>query len=141
MAPTTSTGTSSDPTSLGIPALLSTHDLAYYHAGYQSSQLSPPHRAAIPPLSVTLPILTKPSPTGTHHRSFGGGLIYIVPLFIAYYSVTSNNLTYFKEAVRHCELCRPFLTTQITARDGTKCSGLWHHIINVPTHRNQMCAA
>lgn len=56
----------------------------------------------------------------------------MVPPFLAYYSVASNNLTYLHEAVRQCEFYRNGLVTDIDLPDGKKCHGLWRHIVSDP---------
>ena len=61
-----------------------------------------------------------------------GDFIYMVPPFLAYYSVAINNLTYLEEAVRQCGFYRDALVTDIHLPDGRKCHGLWRHIVSDP---------
>jgi rhamnogalacturonyl hydrolase YesR len=106
-------GSSSDPASLGIPALL----LSKTHAGY--------FEAATRQLNDLLHNVPRHPNGAISHReaeaSMWADFIYMVPPFFAYYGVFTGDSSLVREAVRQCELYRELLGTE---------KGVWKHIIN-----------
>ncbi|KAI8939932.1 hypothetical protein NX059_003659 [Plenodomus lindquistii] len=108
-------GSSSDPASLGIPALL----LSKTHPDYFNAASRQLH---------TLTHLTPRHPNGAlSHRvsevSLWADFVYMVPPFLAYYGVFTNDLALVQEAVRQCDLYQQLLATE---------NGCWKHIVNAP---------
>ncbi|KAL6712036.1 hypothetical protein ACN47E_003079 [Coniothyrium glycines] len=106
-------GSSSDPASLGIPALL-------------LSKISPVYfEAATRQLNDLLQNVPRHPNGAISHRvaeaSIWADFIYMVPPFFAYYGVFTDNIGHVHEAVRQCELYRDILKTE---------SGPWKHIVN-----------
>ncbi|KAF3051993.1 hypothetical protein E8E11_010634 [Didymella keratinophila] len=109
-------GSSADPASLGIPALLLhsiSSDSPYLTAiQHQLSHLldSSPrlHNGAISHRTAT--------------ASAWADFVYMVPPFLAYYGVYTQNVDMIREAVGQCRLYHELLTTE---------TGLWKHIVTV----------
>ncbi|KAF3001502.1 hypothetical protein E8E13_008952 [Curvularia kusanoi] len=112
-------GSSADPASLGIPALLLhslTHDESYLTAA--QSQLT--H------LLTSVPRL--PNGAISHREASASAwadFVYMLPPFLAYYGVFMHDESLVREAVRQCHLYRDVLQTA---------SGLWMHIVSVGEH-------
>lgn len=61
-----------------------------------------------------------------------GDFIYMVPPFLAYYGVATQDLHFLEEAVHQCRLYNEVLRTNITLETGQTCHGLWRHIVSDP---------
>jgi rhamnogalacturonyl hydrolase YesR len=61
-----------------------------------------------------------------------GDFIYMVPPFLAYYGVATQEMRFLRAAVLQCQLYADVLTTAITFSNGKSCSGLWRHIVSDP---------
>ncbi|OCL14996.1 hypothetical protein AOQ84DRAFT_420366 [Glonium stellatum] len=107
----------SDPAALGVSAILiGQTELQYLHAA----------RRQVEYLLKSAPRLQNGAIS--HRRGivelwadFG----YMVPPFLAYYSVVSNDLAVMKEAVLQCTLYRQILLNNPSGSE----RGLWHHIV------------
>ncbi|KAF2627941.1 Six-hairpin glycosidase [Macroventuria anomochaeta] len=109
-------GSSADPASLGIPALfLSLSD--------PNSTYLPAAQRQINHLLTSVPRL--PNGAISHREAIASAwadFIYMVPPFLAYYGMYTDDEGMVREAVRQCRLYHKMLRTE---------KGLWKHIVNV----------
>ncbi|KAJ4990199.1 hypothetical protein SVAN01_04290 [Stagonosporopsis vannaccii] len=108
-------GSSTDPASLGIPALFQ------HFTNPQTIYLPAVQRQIKHLLSIT-PRL--PNGAISHREAFPSAwadCIYMVPPLLAYYGVYSSDDEMMREAVRQCQLYHELLVTP---------GGLWRHIAN-----------
>ncbi|KAJ4324832.1 hypothetical protein N0V94_001061 [Neodidymelliopsis sp. IMI 364377] len=108
-------GSSSDPSSLGIPALLL--NSIFPHSSY----LSAVQRQA-DNLLTAVPRL--PNGAISHREATAAAwadFVYMAPPFLAYYGVYKDDELLVREAVRQCSSYRELLSTE---------SGPWMHIVN-----------
>ncbi|KAH7086794.1 hypothetical protein FB567DRAFT_51516 [Paraphoma chrysanthemicola] len=110
-------GSSSDPTSLLIPALL---------LGASSTSSGEIYIPVVQRQLHTILNLTPRFPNNAiSHRdaypSLWADFVYMVPPALAYYSVVKDEDLYLRDAVRQCELYHDVLGTE---------SGCWKHIVN-----------
>ncbi|KAF2467425.1 Six-hairpin glycosidase [Lindgomyces ingoldianus] len=105
-------GAAGDPASLGIPALLIGKSQPSYYS------------AAIRQANHLLTAVPRWSNGAISHREaypeLWADFIYMVPPFLAYYGVASNDVGLLKAAANQCKLYRDVLVTN---------SGLWLHIV------------
>ena len=124
----TCAGSPSDPASLGTAALLlSGHDSAYFEAARRQAEYLV-QRATRFHLNVTASAIS--------HRDeppeLWGDFIYMVPPFLAYYGVATQDLHFLKEAVHQCQLYNDVLKIDVVLETGDICRGLWRHIVSDP---------
>jgi hypothetical protein len=125
-------GSPSDPASLGTATLLlSTHDQSYFEAAKRQAE-------------YLITKATRYRVNATHsamsHRDappeLWGDFVYMVPPFLAYYGVATQDMRYLEESVGQCQLYDEVLRTDIPPRldDGQQtCRGrLWRHIVSDP---------
>lgn len=117
---------------MGVPALLlSAHDRIYLEAATRQAH----HLLHNATRFGAGPNLARDLSAISHRDSppqLWGDFVYMVPPFLAYYGVASNNLAYLEEGVRQCELYRNVLVTDVDLPNGLKCHGLWRHIVSDP---------
>lgn len=122
-------GSSVDPASLGIPALL---------LGWSDPSFT---EAARRQAEFLLHDCTRYVINSTHsaisHRDeppqAWGDFVYMVPPFLAYYGIATQDITYLEESVKQIVLYRDILAGGITLSGGEQCHGLWRHIATEPT--------
>lgn len=107
-----------DPAALGVSAiLLGLSEPSYLDAAHRQAEY----------------LLTKAPRWSSHgaisHRKdveeVWADFVYMVPPFLAYYAVASNDDTYLKEAIVQCAAYKNALSTKSIGSD----RGLWHHIV------------
>ena len=123
-------GSSSDPASLGIFALLlSGLDAKYLEAAHRQTK-------HLLDRATRFPVTKGGNLRAISHRDeppqLWGDFVYMVPPFLASYSVATGNLRYIKEAVRQCQMYRTVLVADVVLPSGEKCKGLWRHIVSHP---------
>ncbi|EXJ71715.1 uncharacterized protein A1O5_05523 [Cladophialophora psammophila CBS 110553] len=121
-------GSAADPASLGRAALLlSQYDGTYYEAAMRQADFLM-KKATRFQVNVTHSAIS--------HREeppeLWGDFIYMVPPFLAYYSVAVQEMRILETAVLQCQLYNAVLRTSISLDDGQTCHGLWRHIISEP---------
>ncbi|OCT52123.1 glycosyl hydrolase family 88 [Cladophialophora carrionii] len=121
-------GSAADPASLGTAALLlSHHDPRYLEAAKRQAE-------------YLVSKATKFRVNGTHsaisHREdvpeLWGDFIYMVPPFLVYHGVATQDLRFLEMAVLQCQLYDRVLRTDIELENGENCHGLWRHIVSDP---------
>ncbi|KAK5028302.1 hypothetical protein LTS07_006393 [Exophiala sideris] len=121
-------GSPSDPASLGTAALLlSTHDVTYFEAAKRQADYL---------VDSATRFYINDSASAISHRDeppeLWGDFVYMVPPFLAYYGVKTQDLRFLEEAVRQCQLYNEVLRTEVTLETGQTCHGLWRHIVSDP---------
>ncbi|KAI1616661.1 family 88 glycosyl hydrolase [Exophiala viscosa] len=121
-------GSPSDPASLGTAALLlSSHNVAYFEAAKRQAEYL---------VDRATRFHISDSASAISHRDeppeLWGDFVYMVPPFLAYYGVKTQDLHFLKEAVRQCQLYNEVLRTNVTLETGQTCHGLWRHIVADP---------
>ncbi|KAK7903044.1 hypothetical protein LTR67_001061 [Exophiala xenobiotica] len=121
-------GSPSDPASLGTAALLlSAHDNAYFEAARRQAEYL---------LQRATRFHINETASAISHRDeppeLWGDFIYMVPPFLAYYGVATQDLRFLKEAVHQCQLYNDVLRTDVSLETGDICRGLWRHIVSDP---------
>ncbi|KAF2132670.1 Six-hairpin glycosidase [Dothidotthia symphoricarpi CBS 119687] len=110
-------GSSADPASLGIPALLVGKTSKADHDAYS--------KAVSRQLNHLLHTVPRHANGAISHREDAASLwadfVYMVPPFLAFYGVFTDDVDTIREAVRQCELYRDVLSTATRA---------WKHIVN-----------
>ena len=114
--PNDCTGSSSDPSSLGIPALLLSHS-----SPDSSHYLSAAQRQLTTLLTSTPRLDNGAISHRTAIASAWSDFVYMAPPFLAYYGVYTDDEQLVRESVRQCRLYSEILATE---------SGLWKHIVS-----------
>jgi rhamnogalacturonyl hydrolase YesR len=123
-----SAGSAADPASLGTAALLlSHHDPRYLEAAKRQAEYL---------VTKARKYRVNATHSAISHREdlseLWGDFIYMVPPFLAYYGVATQDLTFLETAVLQCKLYDNVLRTGITLGNGETCRGLWRHIVSDP---------
>lgn len=118
-------GSSTDPASLGPFALL---------LGQNEAQYLTAAHDMVNTLMKTVPRFWNGA---ISHRDktaeVWGDFVYMVPPFLAYYAVATNDAAYLSEAVRQCKMHRQVLLANET---NIGCTGLWHHFVGEKDFKN-----
>ncbi|KAL9625094.1 MAG: hypothetical protein Q9160_000823 [Pyrenula sp. 1 TL-2023] len=114
-------GSNSDPASLGVSSWL----LGQAHPEYRL--------AASRQLDTLLHSTPRFSNGAISHRArtaeVWGDSVYMVPPFLAYSAVATQNTSLLREAVRQCELHREVLRAGESKAKVASCDGAWRHFV------------
>ncbi|EXJ59084.1 hypothetical protein A1O7_06515 [Cladophialophora yegresii CBS 114405] len=121
-------GSAADPASLGTAALLlSHHDPRYLEAAERQAEYL---------MTKAKKFHVNVTHSAISHREdvpeLWGDFIYMVPPFLAYHGVATQDLRFLDMAVLQCQLYDHVLRTGIELENGETCRGLWRHIVSDP---------